>query len=168
MGDYGKFERSYLSQGRRYRALTRRYGYSMTKIAIFWKLPKIISTYFFVLSINHTCELELDIFFLGWDIIVQNFSSHSRSYKFLWMSPHYSDHFYFFDVITDKVHCQSVNNPLAKTKSWLIQRSIAKILPFFTAVWKKHERLLSMMLPFIFLHVIATFKNNFHTLCDAL
>ena len=87
MGDYGKFERSYLSQGRRYRALTRRYGYSMTKIAIFWKLPKIISTYFFVLSINHTCELELDIFFLGWDIIVQNFSSHSRSYKF-YKCPH--------------------------------------------------------------------------------
>jgi len=80
------------AMGSKFWALTCRYGYSVTK-RILWKLPKIISTFFFVLSINHTCEF--DIFFLGWDVIVQNFSSHSRPYKFYSEFYECSSHFIF-------------------------------------------------------------------------
>ena len=38
---------------------------------------------FFQSCYSHTCELEFNIFFLGWDMIAQNFSSHSRPCKIL-------------------------------------------------------------------------------------
>ena len=54
----------------------------ITNIVIFWKSPENYFHVFVVLSINHTGELGLDIFFLGWYMIIQIFSSHSLTYKF--------------------------------------------------------------------------------------
>lgn len=61
-----------------------RYGYwKNANLALLWKPPEIHLCAFIVLSCNHTCGLELDIFFLGWDMIAIKFSSHSRHTNFV-------------------------------------------------------------------------------------